>query len=106
MEKDKPQRIRFECRITEAEKARFAELSAASGLTESEILRRWLAGRNVTSKTDQQLYRALRSSGGLLKTSITDLRAAGLLTPDIHAQIEQSLKGINEATAAIMEALK
>ena len=103
---DKPKRIRFECRITEAEKARFAELSAASGLSESEILRRWLAGRNVTSRTDQQLYRGLRSASGLLKTSITDLRAAGLLNPDIHASLEEALKDINEATSAIMEALK
>lgn len=103
---EKTKRIRFECRITEAEKARFAELSAASGLTESEILRRWLAGRNVTSRTDQQLYRALRSSGGLLKSSITDLRAAGLLTPAIHAQLEDALKEVNKATAAIMEVLK
>lgn len=103
---EKQQRIRFECRLTQSEKSRFAELSAASGLTESEILRRWLAGRNVTSKTDQQLYRALRSSGGLLKTSITDLRTARLLTPTIHAQLEKALKGINMATSAILEALK
>lgn len=103
---EKTKRIRFECRISEAEKTRFAELSAASGLSESEILRRWLAGRNVTSRTDQQLYRGLRSAGGLLKTSIVNLRAAGLLTPAIHVQFEEALKGINKATAAILEALK
>lgn len=103
---EKQQRIRFECRLSQSEKSRFAELSAASGLTESEILRRWLAGRNVTSKTDQQLYRVLRSSGGLLKASIVNLRKAGLLTPSIHSQLEEALKGINRATSAILEALK
>lgn len=54
-------------RYTDTESSRLAEIASEAGLSQSEIIRRWINEKRIVSRVDQKMIAEMRRAGGLLK---------------------------------------
>lgn len=97
------QTTRIQVRMTPDTHDKIKAICEASGVSMSELIRTWAEKRNITAKADVQQYNQLRQLGGLLKHTLQELRAKKVLDASLHASFEEALKGITQATSAIIK---
>lgn len=66
MGNDKYSRM-LKVRYSEAEAVRLAEMASQVGISQSELIRRWISEKRIVSRADARLVSEMRREGGLLK---------------------------------------
>ena len=76
-------------RCTELEASKLSEMAAEAGISQSEIVRRWINEKRIVSRTDSRTVAEMRREGGLLKhlaLRLLDERSNMKLAKALYAQ--------------------
>ena len=93
---------RLQIRVTPATKERLLAICMATGKSQAELIRQWVDGRKVVSKSDATVLAELRRQGGLIKTVLVELRSSECLTDHLHLQLEDALSSLGLAAEQII----
>lgn len=85
--------VRFELRLTHAERTELEEAAGLAGISVSELVRRRALGRSVYAASDLATIRELRRLGGLQKFAINKL----LNKRDVTQECIATIKALREA---------
>ena len=67
MSEDEKYDVQVKIRCTRSEFMKLKDMAKDAGMTQSELMRRWINGKRVVAMTDFRLIAELRRQGGLMK---------------------------------------